>query len=115
MFYIEKLSLSDRETVKQLNDGEYSRIFQPCLLFLTKKQNLYSGFFNDIKYEQKIEILKYNLDINQINQSLLRFCIYLNQLGDFSIGRPIYPIYASTFNILLIGRPGVGKSSLINY
>lgn len=121
-----------------------NKVYRPILLFSIKKEkedekdeeekNIIDDVIQNTKYNKNIlkkyvEFAYYKEDdYSQINKKISSICCYFNNISDiFSIldemirGSDSYHpkrknkiIYYSTFNILVIGRPGSGKSTLIN-
>lgn len=81
----------------------------PCDIIMENKIR-----YSDLKMISQIQHNKTNL-----TQKLYELCSYYNQLGDeFSVNgeevRVATSIFSSYFNIMFIGAPGSGKSTIIN-
>ncbi len=99
--------------------------YQPFYLHLTLSENepnievIYNKIINYKKmdkrnfYTMKYEILNDDLYLQFINQ-LNKFFSYYNELGDINIIEDDDQNFLARLNILVCGRAGAGKSTLIN-
>ena len=102
-----------------------SNLKRPKILFISNDKNkeFYSKYIieNELDYDiRDIEILKEEEIQNQLFIKLIDYYKYYNQIGDDEIICPkisednIEFNLSYTFNIFVIGKPGSGKSTLIN-
>lgn len=102
-----------------------SNLKRPKLLFISNDKNIefYSKYIieKELDYDERdIEIMKEEEIDNQLNSKLIDYYKYYNQIGDDEI---IFPKVDAnnieintnfTINFFVVGKPGSGKSSLIN-
>ena len=102
-----------------------SRLKRPKLLFISNDKNkqFYSKFIidNELDYDERdIEILKEEELNIQLNEKLINYYKYYNQIGDDEIinskinSNNIEINLPFTLNFFVTGKPGSGKSTLIN-
>ena len=102
-----------------------SNLKRPKLLFISNDKNIefYSKYIieNEFDYDKRdIEILKEEEIQNQLIIKLIDYYKYYNQIGDDEIICPkisednIEFNLSFTLNFFVIGKPGSGKSTLIN-
>ena len=103
VFCVDTLSGKDSEIAFKSFQG-FTKIFaqQPFLLFLTKKENNPKIVFA-YKYPTNDE------EIEKINNYFVKCMNYYHEIGNNDINNE-----SQTFNMLICGRAGVGKSSFIN-
>ena len=91
---------------------------QPFLLFLTKKDdnpkasNLFQFVENEFFDKRNVYAFKYpknDKDIEKINKFFFKCANYYHEEGNVDFDSP-----SQSFNILICGQAGVGKSSFIN-
>ena len=100
-----------------------SRLQRPKLLFISNDKNIdfYTKYIldNELDYDERdIEILKEEEFNEQLNEKLIDYYKYFNQIGDDEIFLPdsknIENNLNYTLNFFVTGKPGTGKSALVN-
>ena len=119
VFCVDTLSGKDSEIAFKSFQG-FTKIFaqQPFLLFLTKKENvpkisnLFKLVTNEFFDKRNVFAYKYptnDEEIEKINNYFVKCMNYYHEIGNNDINNE-----SQTFNMLICGRAGVGKSSFIN-
>lgn len=100
-----------------------SRLKRPKLLFISndKNKDFYTKYIldNELDYDERdIEILKEEEFNGQLNEKLIDYYKYFNQIGDDEIFLPFSKNIENnlnyTLNFFVTGKPGTGKSTLVN-
>ena len=121
--FLKKESNEELDIIKYLENK--SNLKRPKLLFISNDKNkeFYSNYLIEKEFdydERDIEILKEEEIENHLNGKLIDYYKYYNQIGDDEIVFPKVEANNIEFNInftvnfFVVGKPGSGKSSLIN-
>ena len=112
------LDEDSKSAFKFFQNFSVKRAQQPFLLFLTKKDNnpnilsLFQFVTNEFFDKRNVSAYKFptnDEEINKIHSFCLKCMKYYHEVGNTGINN-----HNQTFNILICGPAGVGKSSFIN-
>ena len=112
------LDEDSKSAFKYFQDLSKIRSQQPFILFLTKKDdnpkiiNLFKFVTNEFFDKRNVFALKFptnKKEIEIINNFFIKCANYYHEVGNLSINSSTH-----SFNILICGQAGVGKSSFIN-
>lgn len=114
---------------------EKNAYFHPFIIFLTKNKKKDKEYYNNYIKENELDFDERNIYIINIDEietrifqeklfkTLLKTCCYYNGIGDnivfpelelIGIQKELNIKYNNCLNIFIIGKPGSGKSRLIN-
>lgn len=118
IFCVDNLSGKDTEIAIKYFQGFTKQMAQPFLFFLTKKDDnpkiidLFKFVTNEFFDKRNVFAYKFPIsdeEIEKINNYFVKCMNYYHEIGNIDINNE-----SETFNMLICGKAGVGKSTFIN-